>query len=153
MNSNKQMQIFFFYIVYSTGVIELDTTLSLMESKKSRNLFKIDITCITLMLLPFIIFLPLAGLTGYYADIGNIEKANNYFIVQNIFWIIWGSGYIGSMIYFWSRFIPRVKKNINDLILNDKKKNLELNSILEQFLKNHDNVSIIVCFLFTLKPR
>ncbi|CAB4441882.1 unnamed protein product [Rhizophagus irregularis] len=126
-------------ILYSTGAIELDTTLSLMESKKSRNLLKIDITCITLMLLPFIIFLPLAGLTGYYADIGNIEKANNYFIVQNIFWVLWGSGYIGSIIYFWSRFIPRVKKNIDDLILNDKKKNLD--SILEQFLQNRDNLT------------
>ncbi|CAB5374198.1 unnamed protein product [Rhizophagus irregularis] len=79
-------------ILYSTGAIELDTTLSLMESKKSRNLLKIDITC-----------------------------------------------YIGSMIYFWSRFIPRVKKNIDDLILNDKKKNLD--SILEQFLQNRDNLT------------
>ncbi|GBB84881.1 hypothetical protein RclHR1_11470002 [Rhizophagus clarus] len=127
--------------IYSTGAIELDTTLSLMESKKPRNLLKIDIACITLMLLPLITFLPLAGLTGYYADIGNIEKANNYFIVQNIFWVIWGIGYVGSMIYFWSRLIPRVKKNINDFILNDGKKNLELNSILEQFLQNHVNIT------------
>jgi hypothetical protein len=113
-----------------------------MESKKPRNLLKIDITCITLMLLPLIIFLPLAGITGYYADIGNIEKANNYFIVQNIFWIIWGLGYVGSMIYFWSKFIPKVLKNIDDvLILDNKKKNPELISILEEFLQNRDNVS------------
>ncbi|RIA82764.1 hypothetical protein C1645_787689, partial [Glomus cerebriforme] len=128
-------------ILYSTGAIEIDTTLSLMESKRSRNLLKIDVMCISMMIFPIIFFLPLAGLTGHYADIGNIEKANQYFIAQNIFWVIWGICYIGSMIYFWSKFIPKILKNVEVLILNNNKKNHELESELNHFLQNRDNMT------------
>ncbi|CAI2167770.1 17336_t:CDS:2 [Funneliformis geosporum] len=128
--------------IYSTGAIEIDTTLSSMGSMKgSLNLLKrIDITCISIMLSPLVIFLPLAGMTGRYADIGNIAKANSYFIAHNICWAIWGILYIGAMVYFWSRIFPSILENV-DLTMNNEK-NPELELKLEQFKQSRDKITI-----------
>ncbi|CAG8510954.1 3473_t:CDS:2 [Funneliformis caledonium] len=129
-------------VLYSTGAIEIDTTLSSMGSMKgSLNLLKkIDITCISIMLSPLVIFLPLAGMTGHYADIGNIGKANKYFIAHNICWAVWGIFYIGAMVYFWSRIFPSILENV-DLTMNNEK-NPELELKLEQFKQNRDKITI-----------
>ncbi|CAG8573893.1 4823_t:CDS:2 [Acaulospora morrowiae] len=74
-----------------------------------------DIMFFLLFLSPFVTFLTLATLTGYYADIGDIESANSYFRVHQLVWFSWGLLYVTVMVGAWCRFINVVWDGIEGM--------------------------------------
>ncbi|CAG8489851.1 8989_t:CDS:2 [Racocetra fulgida] len=75
----------------------------------------IDIACIIITLLSLALFIALAALTGYYADIEDYDTANKLFISQNLAWFVWGSVYMIVVLYLWVKFVGVAWDNMSDL--------------------------------------
>ncbi|RIA87589.1 hypothetical protein C1645_877949 [Glomus cerebriforme] len=139
-------------IVYSISAFEVGTNFAstrpvsmssvLSEVPVTRQAIKADLTCIFAFILTFCLFLTVAALTGYYADITDYTNANKFFLIQNLVWAIWGFFYIVIMIWFWFRFINIVLENINELTTQTQ--NSELQNKLEQLRKGTRNLSLPV---------
>jgi hypothetical protein len=89
----------------------------------------------------FCLFLTVAILTGYYANISDHKNAEKLFLIQNLVWAIWGFLYLLIMIWFWFRFISIVLENINELTSQHQTQSSELQNKLEQLRKGTRNVS------------
>ncbi|CAG8569431.1 23615_t:CDS:2 [Gigaspora rosea] len=87
----------------------------LSDMSRVRQGVLIDTACIIIALLSLTLFITLAGLTGYYADIEDYNTANQFFISQNLTWLVWGSFYMIIMLYLWIRFIGVAWDNMSDL--------------------------------------
>ncbi|CAG8755163.1 16038_t:CDS:2 [Dentiscutata erythropus] len=118
-------------ILYSTCAFELKL---IPDVPTSRHALRKDITCIFFVLLPILIFLPIAGLTGYYVDIGDIKTANKLFMIHYLGWLIFGLFYVLVMVTFWSRFTAILNSMAGLTIVNDQKSELEIK--LDQFKQN-----------------
>jgi hypothetical protein len=119
----------------------------LSEIPITRHVIKTDLACILMIILTFCLFVIVAALTGYYADMNDIVNANKLFLIQNLVWAIWGFFYIIAMLWFWFRFINIVLENINDLTNQHQTQNSELQNKLEQLRKGTRNVSLNFFFL------
>ncbi|RIB28294.1 hypothetical protein C2G38_1535398 [Gigaspora rosea] len=126
-------------ILYSTCAFELRL---IPDVPTSRHALRKDITCIFFVLLPILIFIPIAGLTGYFADIGDIKTANKLFMIQYLAWLIFGIFYVLIIITFWSRFIAILNDMANLTIVNDQKSELEIK--LDQYKQNGDRMCLII---------
>ncbi|KAF0526966.1 hypothetical protein F8M41_013847 [Gigaspora margarita] len=124
-------------ILYSTCAFELRL---IPDVPTSRHALRKDITCIFFVLLPILIFIPIAGLTGYFADIGDIKTANKLFMIQYLAWLIFGIFYVLVIITFWSRFIAILNDMANLTIVNDQKSELEIK--LDQYKQNGDSTHV-----------
>ncbi|CAG8690605.1 17552_t:CDS:2, partial [Gigaspora margarita] len=87
----------------------------LSDMSRVRQGVLIDTACIIIALLSLTLFITLAGLTGYYADIEDYDTANQFFTSQNLTWLVWGSFYMIIMLYLWIRFIGVAWDNMSDL--------------------------------------
>ncbi|CAG8754539.1 630_t:CDS:2, partial [Acaulospora morrowiae] len=95
-------------ILYSTYDFEFrsfSSIESITNGSFLRNARRIDIICISLILLPLFIFIPLAYFTGHYADISQMRVANILFTIHYVVWLIFGIFYLAVWILFWNRFV------------------------------------------------
>ncbi|CAG8536298.1 101_t:CDS:2 [Acaulospora colombiana] len=90
-------------LIYSTYDLELESF-----PPASYNASRIDLVGVLLMLLPIGLFIPLASLTGHYADINQIGIANTLYMASCVAWLVFGIFYLTGSMLFWNRFIASV---------------------------------------------
>ncbi|GBC07626.1 hypothetical protein RclHR1_07590007 [Rhizophagus clarus] len=141
-------------ILYSISAFEVGTNFAstrpvsmssvLSEVPITRHAIKTDLACTFIIISTFCLFVIVAALTGYYADLNDLTNAYKLFLIQNLVWAIWGFFYIIAMLWFWFRFINIVLENINDLTNQHQTQNSELQNKLEQLRKGTRNLSLPV---------
>ncbi|CAG8516104.1 3624_t:CDS:2 [Ambispora leptoticha] len=81
----------------------------------------LDIWGLILMFGPFSCCVPLAILTGYYADLNDIEKANKYFKIHYLVHSFWFGIYTLTIIIFWYMLNSVLNAHIKELKEKDWK--------------------------------
>ncbi|CAG8624836.1 24437_t:CDS:2, partial [Cetraspora pellucida] len=119
-------------------------SLSFSDVPGSRHRILIDIACIIITLLSLALFITLAALTGYYADIEDYETANKFFTSQNLVWPVWGSIYMIIMLYLWVKFVGVAWDNMSDLNRAHAIRSAELQTKFDQLKRGCKNLSIPV---------
>ncbi|CAG8497399.1 25712_t:CDS:2 [Dentiscutata erythropus] len=108
----------------------------------SRQGILIDIACIIITLLSLTLFITLAALTGYYAEIEDFETANKFFTSQNLAWFVWAIFYVIIMLYLWIRFIGLAWDNMSDLERSHVIKSTELQIKLDQLKRGYASMPL-----------
>ncbi|CAG8464249.1 2855_t:CDS:2 [Acaulospora colombiana] len=85
------------------------------QLRKSSNKSLIDLTGFFVMIAPIATMLPLACLTGYYADHELIADALQLSMIHSFIWAIWVALFLGSSIFFWCKLIFIIWNNIDEL--------------------------------------
>ncbi|CAG8834940.1 36012_t:CDS:2, partial [Racocetra persica] len=112
-------------IAMSTSSLEIRTnqnqltrspiTPSFSDVPGPRQGILINTACVIITLLSLALFITLAALTGYYADIEDYETANKLLTSQNLAWFVWGSVYMIIVLYLWVKFVGVAWDNMSDL--------------------------------------
>ncbi|CAG8529694.1 7078_t:CDS:2 [Ambispora gerdemannii] len=99
----------------------------------------LDIWSILLMIGPILCSVPLAALTGYYADIGDIENAERYFKIHYVSYSFWGGFHTLATIIFWCMLKSVLNAHMKELRERDWK--------MKQAKRFSRNLTVVV-FLF-----
>lgn len=133
---------FQFLLVYSTPSVDSDSVVSLTMNKKF-----LDIIGIIFIIHPYIIFIPIVLLSGYYSDINDLENARLYFKAHYICWTVFAILYIALLSYLYYRLIYVINyqiKNIKHYYDDDNSNNSDLNT----WKRAKRNVSINIKYIF-----
>ncbi|RGB36010.1 hypothetical protein C1646_814317 [Rhizophagus diaphanus] len=109
-------------IVYSTPSVDSDSEDSLTLNRKF-----LDIIGIICIIHPYIIFIPIVLLSGYYSDINDLENAMLYFKAHYICWTVCAILYIALLTYLYYRLIYVINYQIKNIKHYDAN-NSDLNS-------------------------
>ncbi|CAI2163175.1 4164_t:CDS:2 [Funneliformis geosporum] len=110
-------------IVYSTPNIRNDYEQSNIRNFSNElNPRMVDAIGIILFLQPIISWLPLASLTGHYAELNDIEMANTLFMAHYLAYVFWEIMYIMVLAYFWFRLMSVIKNHLMVLEQHDSNK-------------------------------
>ena len=87
--------------VYSTPSVQFNENSEPLGRNHETNTRLVDTIGIVLFMLPICTWLPLAYLTGYFAEINNPGLANIFFTVHYLAFAVWGILYLMALICFW----------------------------------------------------
>ncbi|KAG9300950.1 hypothetical protein G9A89_005008 [Geosiphon pyriformis] len=98
-----------FIQIYSIPNIESDTAAWIP------NKHLLDVWGSALIFGPFMCGVPLAALTGYYADQNDIRNANKFFKIHYLVWTGWSAAYVSTVIFFWYKLISILNNHMEEL--------------------------------------
>ncbi|CAG8459654.1 15687_t:CDS:2 [Funneliformis mosseae] len=125
-------------IIYSTPTVDLTTM------RWTPNKYLIDIVGFSLMIFPFIINIPIAFYTGYYADNNDIKMADYFFKLHYIMWSFWCSVLLGILLIFWYKLINILNKHMK--LINNRRNRTNIEDIwkLKKLKRVVRNLTIVV---------
>ncbi|CAG8623415.1 15379_t:CDS:2 [Funneliformis caledonium] len=106
-------------IVYSTPNIRFENEPSNLRNLNETNPRMVDIIGIILFIQPIISWLPLASITGYYAELNDIKMANILFMAYYLAYVLWEIAYIVILAYFWFKLMSIIKHHLKILEQHD----------------------------------
>nr|CAG8565796.1 15096_t:CDS:10 [Entrophospora candida] len=98
-------------IIYSTPVLGLEKK-GILSCKPNKNL--IDALGFLLLIAPLTTLLPLAALTGHYADQNDLEMAMMFHRSHYFIWVVWGLVFLILIALSWFKLTSTVLKNIKE---------------------------------------
>ncbi|RIA99654.1 hypothetical protein C1645_746818 [Glomus cerebriforme] len=136
-------------IVYSTPNTKFNEKFELSTGEKGINTRFVDMIGIILFLLPIVTWLPLASLTGHFAELNDIKTANLYFTAHFLALVVWEIIYISVLAYFWYKLMSVIKSYIK--VMEERhisSGTTDNGSYVESIKKSTRNITVPVMAIF-----
>ncbi|RIA91613.1 hypothetical protein C1645_821852 [Glomus cerebriforme] len=102
-------------IVYSTPNVKFNEDYELLYKRSGINTRLVDMIGIILFFLPIVAGVPLASLTGYFAEMNDIKMANLFFKLYYLFDVVWQMSYLVVLAYFYYKLMIVIRRYVKIL--------------------------------------